>query len=321
MIRLLVTGASGFIGRHCLAALRSSDIEIHAVSSRNDARHAGLAHWHGCDLLDRNAASRLIYEVKPTHLLHLAWIATPGVYWTSPLNEDWQVASRRLAECFVASGGERMVVTGTCAEYDWSRGTCFEAEVNSDPASPYAKAKLELSRELAELASAAGIGLAWARLFWTYGPFEPPSRLVPSIIRSLLHDEPALCTSGTQRRDYLYVGDVARALAKLVRTSVVGPVNVASGDAISVASIATAIAELLGKRHLLRLGAISAKTAEQPLVVADVERLRNELGCRPQYSVHEGLVETIHWWREREIRSDDSKGGSFTLHAEGASIA
>lgn len=321
MIRLLVTGASGFIGRHCLASLRSSDIEIHATSTRNDVRHAGVAYCHPCDLLDRESGSRLISEVRPTHLLHLAWIATPGEYWTSPLNEEWKVASRQLAECFIAAGGERMVVTGTCAEYDWSRGLCIETEEHPDPPSPYAKAKLALSKELAEIASAADMGLAWARLFWTYGPYEPQARLVPSIILSLLRDEPALCTAGTHRRDYLYVSEVARALASLVRSSMVGPVNVASGTTISVASIATAIADVMDKRHLLRLGAIQPTSAEPPLVVADVGRLQNELGFHPQHSLKAGLMETIKWWSECVNRSDGSKACSFKPTTDGAYVA
>jgi UDP-glucose 4-epimerase len=82
----------------------------------------------------------------------------------------------------------------------------------------------------------------------------------------------------------------------------IGLVNVASGRATPIASIATAIAEEMNKAHLLRLGAIEPKPDEPPLVVADVGRLRDELGFRPSYSLQTGLRQTIRWWTKRAGR-------------------
>jgi nucleoside-diphosphate-sugar epimerase len=260
--------------------------------------------------------------IKPTHLLHLAWIATPGVYWSSPLNEAWRAASRHLAETFAASGGERIIVTGTGAEYDWSKGVCVEGENDPSPSSPYAKAKLALLQELTELSSAAGISLAWPRMFWTYGPYEPPSRLVPSIILSLLRDEPALCTAGTHRRDMMHVCDVTRAIARMVCSSVAGPINVASGVAPTIASIATTIAAAMNKIHLLRLGVRVPDRPDAPLVVADVSRLENEVGFRPRISLEAGLRETIQWWTERMGHENErSAASSRAPRTQGAGIA
>jgi len=97
MMRILVTGARGFIGRHCVEALQNNGAEVHGTTSRTKHDQPSKVHWHRCDLLDANETSRLIAQLRPTHLVHLAWIATPGVYWTSPLNEAWKNASLHLA--------------------------------------------------------------------------------------------------------------------------------------------------------------------------------------------------------------------------------
>jgi len=311
MIRLLVTGASGFIGRHCLEALLPYNVELHAITTRIGIAHSGSAQWHVCDLLDCDSVTSLLNDLRPTHLLHLAWIATPGIYWRSPLNESWQSASRHLAEAFLANGGRRMVVAGTCAEYDWSTGVCRESEHDPHPSTPYAQAKLKLSAELAELCSRAGANLGWARIFWTYGPYEHPSRFVPSVILSLLRGEPALCTAGNQRRDYLHVADLGAALARFVLSDVAGTVNIASGQAATVASIAQFIGTELGCSDRLRLGAIAQPAGEAPLVVADVHRLHNELGFRPRYSLEAGLSDTVNWWQSTRL----SQPAEFNAHS------
>ncbi len=316
MIRLLITGANGFIGQHCLSALASSPYEIHAVTTKNNLPHTESIHWHQCNLLDADHSCRLIADIRPTHLLHLAWVTTPGVYWTSPLNETWRAASLNLAESFITFGGERMIVAGTCAEYDWNSAICREAEPDPTPTSPYAQAKSQLFQELTELSSATGVPLAWPRLFWSYGPHEPPERLIPSIILSLLNDQPAHCTAGKHRRDYLHVRDVARALAALVPASLIGPVNIASSTAPSIASIATAIAAALNKPHLLRLGSKTTNQPEAPLVVANIDRMQRYTAWRPQITLESGLQDTIRWWTEQLHETQHSRVGPASLRAQ-----
>src|SRR5258706_14740282 len=114
--RILVTGARGFIGRECLTRLSALDAELHALSTQSVSDAGGVT-WHQCDLLDSPAAVGLLQRIAPSHLLHLAWIAEPGVFWESPLNHRWLAASTVLFEAFYASGGKRVVAAGSCAEY------------------------------------------------------------------------------------------------------------------------------------------------------------------------------------------------------------
>jgi len=294
--RVLVTGADGFVGRHALAPLCACGYAVHGtgLGARAPVTAAPAADltWHAADLLDPAARHRLLDDVRPTHLLHLAWITTPGIYRTSPENVAWLEASRDLLEAFAAAGGERVVVAGSCAEYDGRAGLCDEATTPLAPRDPYGRAKDALRRDL----EASGLDAAWARLFFLYGPHEAPERLVASVIRSLLAGRPAACSAGTWRRDFLYVEDAAGALAKILASAVQGPVNVGSGQAPFVRDVARAIGEKLGHPELVHLGARPA-SEEVPLVVAATKRLREEVGFTPRWSLDAGLDAAIAWWR------------------------
>jgi nucleoside-diphosphate-sugar epimerase len=298
MTRLLITGGTGFLGRHCLRQLAGSGLDVHAVAHETAAEEMPHVVWHYCDLFASKEVQRLLDEVRPTHLLHLAWIATPVIFWNSVLNHDWVATTLVLFNAFRESGGKHFVGVGSCAEYDWSSGLCSERSQPDAPATVYGACKLKTFKTLARLASAGDCGLAWARLFWLFGPHESEQRLVPTVINCLLRGEPALCTVGTQRRDFLYVKDAARALIQLVTANVQGPVNIASGEAIAVSDIVRLIGRLMQRTDLIQLGSLPDRPGEAPLVVADVDRLR-KLQFAPEFAMESALSETIEWWQSR----------------------
>ncbi|HEY0077455.1 MAG TPA: NAD(P)-dependent oxidoreductase [Pyrinomonadaceae bacterium] len=309
MKRVLITGASGFIGRHCPASLQARGYEVHAVSSKSQpTEDAGDGvRWHRADLLDARQLSALLDETQPTDLLHLAWYAAPRLYWTSTENFRWVQASLNLLEGFAARGGRRAVVAGTCAEYDWRHtGRFFETETPLAPSTLYGASKRALHLMLDAFARQAGLSAAWGYVFFLYGEQEHSERLVASVVRALLKDEPALCSHGRQVRDFLHVADVADAFVALLDSRAEGAVNVASGEGVSLAEVVLRIGEKLGRRELIRLGARAASADEPPTLVADVSRLRDEVGWRPRIDLDAGLERTIRWWRnemERERAS------------------
>ena len=292
--RVLVTGAGGFLGRWAVPALESRGFEVQALRHRTDV-----------NLLERGAIEALIAAVRPTHLLHFAWIATPGLYWTSPENERWREAGAHLARAFFAAGGQRAVFAGSCAEYDWSRaGICAErttplADAEGPAPTAYAAAKLALAREVAGIADAAGGEVAWGRIFFQFGPGEHPARLVPGVVRSLLAGEEALCTPGTQVRSFLHAADVGDAFAALVDSGLTGPVNIGAAEQVTVAALVRMIAAGIGRPDLVRLGARPLPPGEPALLVPDVMRLRDELGWQPRFTLPDGIADTIAWWRSQ----------------------
>jgi nucleoside-diphosphate-sugar epimerase len=300
--RVLVTGATGFIGRPVVGALAARGLEVHGVSSRQIRDVYDQVIWHQADLLDAAQTAALVDRVRPSRLVHLAWDVQPGAWAGAGSHLAWLRAGVHLLERFAAAGGQRVVMTGSGAEYDWQAGVCSERTTPLAPATLYGTTKLALAQVLAAYGRDTGLSTAWARVFFTYGPHENERRLVASVVRSLLAGEPAACTDGRQVRDFLYVDDVAAAIVALLESPVTGAVNVASGEPLSVAALATRIGTLLGRPELVQLGARPTPANETPLVVADVSRLTQEVGWTPAYSLDEGLEATAAWWRTQGAR-------------------
>lgn len=303
MKRVLLTGATGFIGRHCLPALLAKGYEVHAVSSQALAVGSPGVHWHRADLLNSQQVAELTANVRATHLLHLAWFAVPGKYWTAPENFRWVQASLDLLQAFASQGGERVVVAGTCAEYDWRYGYCSERVTPLKPSTLYGVCKHSLQIMFDAFAGQTRLSAAWGRIFFLYGPHEYPGRLVASVIRSLLQDEPARCSHGNQIRDFLYVEDTAEAFVALLEAQTTGAVNIASGRPVTLKDVINVIAEKLDRQHLIQLGAVPVPASEPHLLVAEVERLTGEVGWSPKYDLRAGLDATIEWWRKPSAES------------------
>jgi nucleoside-diphosphate-sugar epimerase len=291
--RVLLTGASGFIGRHTLAPLAERGYEVHAVARRPS--QVGEAIWHVADLLDHGAVEQLLEEIRPTHLLHLAWYAEHGKFWDAHENVDWVAASLRLLRAFNAYGGRRAVVAGSCAEYDWS-GDCCDRQTPLDPATLYGISKNALRQVFETYSRSAGLSHAWGRIFFTYGPGEPPTRVVATVARALLSGKSVACTAGTQVRDFLYVADVADAFAALTDSAATGSFDVGSGHPLALRDLLLRLQDRAEAADLIEFGALPPRD-EPARIVADSGRLREHLGWRPGRSLDQGLDETLAWWR------------------------
>jgi nucleoside-diphosphate-sugar epimerase len=299
--RIVITGASGFIGSHCLPLLEQKGYEIHAFSSRfqPDFERSKIV-WHRVDLLHQSRLKEIMKDIRPSHLLHLAWYLEPGKWANSLENYRWVQASLDLLLAFCKFGGQRAVMVGSCAEYDWRHSYCIENLTPMKPNTVYGTCKYALQEMFGKFIENTELSGAWGRIFFLYGPHEHPVRLVSSVILSLLANQSAQCTHGNQRRDYLYVKDVADALIALLESHVVGSVNIASGQPLAIKEIVFKIAEKLDGKDLVQLGAINTSADEPNLVVGDITRLSKEVGWQPQYSLDRGLDETIKWWEHNQ---------------------
>jgi nucleoside-diphosphate-sugar epimerase len=295
--RVLVTGGTGFIGRHAVAALVRAGHELHVVA-RAPADGAGVT-WHAADLLDPGVVEEVVAAARATHLLHLAWYAEHGRFWNAPENVLWVERTLALFRAFAAHGGERAVMAGTGAEYDWAHGFCSEGVTPCRPATLYGAAKDATRRVVSAAGQQLGVEVAWGRVFFLYGPHEHPDRLVASVARALVEGRPAPISSGRQVRDFMHAEDVGGAFAALVDHTAVGAINVASGEPVAVRDLAATLGRLAGAPELVRVGELPDRPGEPPLLVADSRRLRHEVGFAPRYSLTDGLGETLDWWRAR----------------------
>jgi nucleoside-diphosphate-sugar epimerase len=294
MHSVLVTGGSGFIGSQTLAPLAARGFRVH-VASRRIPSTAAVSHditFHKCDLDSPEQVWRLLHETRPTHLLHLAWYAEHGRFWTSPKNLDCVAASLTLFRAFAECGGKRIVAAGTCAEYDWTTGA--ERFAESSPVKPhtlYGRAKDSLRAILEQWSTGAGLSSAWGRVFLLYGPGEDERRLVPSIAGPLAEGGIAKCLCGTHVRDFLHVNDVAAAFAALVDSAVTGPVNVSSGEGIELGQVARLLAGPSVPAGRLQIEQRPFTPENPQHIVGDATRLRDEVGWRPSRTLEQGLDE------------------------------
>jgi len=299
--RVLVTGATGFIGRHVVDPLLARGFEVVATTSGDvplDVRNG--VKWREVDLHNEGAVARVIDETEPTHLLHLAWYYAPGSVYTSVENVRWVEATLRLIRRFAGSRhARRVVLAGSCAEYAASAEPADEVLTPIAPTTLYGKAKHATAMLSRHVCDSAGVSMTSGRVFFVFGPGEHPDRLVSSVARALLAERDAPCSHGTQVRDFQLSIETADAFVALLASDVRGPVNIGSGESLSIREVVEHLGCLSGRPELVRLGAVSARPHEQQLVVPNLHRLTTEVGFCHHSSVREGLDLTFRWWAEQ----------------------
>lgn len=239
-MELLVTGATGFIGRYLVQELVRRGHKVTAVA-RNMGRAAQMpwfthTRFIACDLHDLTIAHSKLLGV-PDMVVHLAW---PGLPRYSELFhfERNLPADYNFLRAMIDAGTSRVLVTGTCLEYGMKCGMLSESD-SSDPQNPYALAKDTLRKFLEALRAKMAFALQWARLFYMFGEGQNPNSLLSQLDRAIdANDACFKMSGGEQLRDYLPVAEVARLLALLVEhPECNGIVNICSGAPSSVRSI------------------------------------------------------------------------------------
>jgi len=243
--------------------------------------------------------------VAPTHLLHFAWDAEHGRFWTSAENLRWVEATLRLLRAFAEHDGRRAVLAGTCAEYAWADQThCVEGQTPLEPATLYGAAKHGLQVIAHAHAHQAGYELAWGRVFFLFGPHEDPRRLAGSVGAALAAGRAVQTGAGNERRDFLYAPEAAAAFVAVLCSSVTGALNVASGQPIMMRDLVLALGAAAGRGDLIELGARPADGTSPAVLTADVRRLRDEVAWEPSLSLAETAAATMDWWRQHQRLGD-----------------
>lgn len=286
-MKVLLTGATGFIGRHVLAELQQQGIDAVAVGRTRPADYEG--DFITADLLQPEAPALVIDRARATHLIHLAWYTEHGAYWNSPLNLRWLDATVRLAQAFCAAEGEKLIAAGTCFEYDWAAGYCREDGSPLVPTTLYGTAKDATRRLLAAVCAAAGAQFVWGRVFVPYGEGEDERRLIPSLIAVFEGRREPFGVNGATYRDFLHVEDVARAFTCLLRLDARGVYNIASGHPTRIADIVLRIAEALGGDAVRVLDLPSTRPGEPDLLLGDNRKLKS-LGWR---TTHPSILQAL----------------------------
>lgn len=291
-MNVLVTGAGGFIGSRVAQLLLDRGHHVHAVvrptmpAPMFESAEGNFTVWPA-DLLDEGALRAAVNGSKPDAALHLAWFTEPGRYLhDKPKNLESLTAGAALLGRLTEVGCSRIVLGGTCLEGSVGPG-CQPTF--------YAVAKRAL-HDLAASLNSSDTTVACCHVFSVYGPGEDRRRAVPSVVRSLLQGDPVAVSLGTELRDYLYVDDVAHALCTVVGSDVAGTFDVCSGQPRQLRAVFEEIAIATGRGDLIRWGEREARPGENFEVGGDPMALTG-LGWSPSRSLHDGIAETVAWWR------------------------
>jgi nucleoside-diphosphate-sugar epimerase len=251
------------------------------------------------DLLDGGGMRSLLASVSPGACIHCAWYVDARDYVTSVENFRFVGASIDLALGLAAAGCGRFVGVGSCLEYSAAGGGPLREDGATSNESAYAASKLSVGSVLPQIGDATGMSTAWSRLFFLYGPHEKPSRLVPSVILSLLHGATARLTAGDQVRDFLHLEDVAAGLVAILDSELSGAVNVGSGVPVTVKHVAGTVASVLGVPDLVEQTLAPPGSAASPDELWADSSLLRSTGWAPRLSLLEGIADTVEWWRHR----------------------
>lgn len=278
MTRVLLTGSTGFVGRQVLRHLLAAGAEVTVTLRPDSPAPEGVAVIRSPDFFAEDAAFWTRACAGQDAVAHVAWYTEPGKYLHSPLNLDCLAGTVRLAQGAAAAGVAHLVGVGTCVEYDLTtpavaRHERLPVDAPLGPLTPYAAAKAAAFTALSK--NLPGMGFGWCRLFYLHGEGEDPRRLVPYVHQQLAAGQPVELTSGQQVRDFLDVAEAGRQIARATLDRMTGPLNICSGNPVTVADLAAEIARGYGRPDLIRLGARPDRADDPPFVVG-IPSLRPE---------------------------------------------
>lgn len=268
---ILLTGATGFVGRQVLKTLRERGKRIRAVL--REGSQGQLANFDAVesivttpDLFSENAGwwAEACKEVHT--IINVAWYAEPGRYLQSEKNLDCLIGTLQMANGAVQAGVERFIGIGTCFEYDLAGGT-LSVKTPLCPLTPYASTKAAAFMALSQCLPQQDIEFAWCRLFYLFGEGEDARRLVPYVHERLSKGQSVELTSGTQIRDFLDVREAGEKIVEVALSDRSGAINICSGIPITVRQLVEGIADSYNRRDLLNFGARPDNLIDPPKVV------------------------------------------------------
>ena len=305
-MKVLLTGASGFVGSYVLRqllALPGAEVgvllrdprgawRIQADLPRTEVLHASLD--------DADALEAAVGGFAPSHVAHLAWSGVLGKDRNDPSQRANVGRSTRLLEVAAQAGARHFIGLGSQAEYGPCQAKIDEATPTA-PTTLYGEAKLSTCRTSAELCERFGMRFAWLRLFSSYGPQDSPEWMIPYLTLKLLHRERPAVTAAEQLWDYIYVDDAAAAIAAVVRSEqAAGVFNLGSGTAPRLRDIIEMVRDAIDPSLPVGFGEVPYRPDQVMHLEADIGRLKRATGWKPAVPLSQGIRQTVEWYAKHD---------------------
>lgn len=299
-----MTGAAGFVGANLARALLDRFKQLHVIIKpstnpwriKNILKHVNV---HGADLIDRVKIRRILKDLRPDIVFHLA--AHGGYPHQSEFEQVMNgtvISTVNLLEGLKEIDFESFIHAGSSSEYGFKAKPMKETD-GLNPAFLYAAAKGSSSLICQGFAKVFKKPVVTLRLFSVYGPWEEPTRLIPTVVTSILKGRPVFMTSGKQVRDFVFVDDVVNACLKTCSKQNIGGeiFNIGTGEEITIEKVINRIVDLIGITVEIHKNRYPSRMWDTTHWKADISKAKRVLKWESRYDINQGLKKTIEWFR------------------------
>lgn len=304
--KILITGSTGFVGACLTHKLIGSSYEVHSIIRRESnlwriKNIIGKVNIHYVDLTDVNSLEKLIHNIKPNLIYHLA---TYGGY---PFQDDLGkiiqtniMGTVNLVKACSKIGFDCFINTGSSSEYGLKSKPMEEEDILK-PINNYGFSKAAATLYCQAVAKRERLPIVTLRLFSPYGYYENRARLIPTVILSCLSEKNPKLSSPKAVRDFIFIEDVIGAYIKAMETSDIGGeiFNIGYGQQQSAGEVVNKIVELTGNKVRPEWGKVSNPRFEPKVWQANISKAKSILKWEPSYNLEEGLNKTIEWFEKK----------------------
>jgi UDP-glucose 4-epimerase len=294
--KILITGASGFLGSHLCDRLCQNGAEVHAISRTERATDNDLLHWWQGNMEDMAVVQNIFQIIKPNIIFHLSGLITGAadLELVLPTFHSLVVSTINILTAATRIGCDRVVTTGSLEEPEPTQGEIA-------PISPYSAAKWASAAYSRMFHRLYQTPVVIVRPFMTYGPRQPVHKIIPSVTLSLLKGEAPKLASGVREVDWIYVDDVIDGMLAAARVAGVEgyTFDLGSGNLVSIRALVEQLTQIVNPRIQPLFGALPDRPVEK-VRVANTAYSLDKLEWQPCVSLETGLVTTVNWF-ERHV--------------------
>lgn len=296
-MKVFITGATGFVGKHVMTAVQQSGHDIIALTLKEDKTedHSNNIHWINGDLADLESLKPALISFNPDVVIHLAWQGIPD-YSQAVSKKNLYQSIDFLDFILENTNCHKIIASGSCWEYGRKKGVCRESDpVNID--NYFTWAKHSLNQYLSIKCAEKDVKFNWFRFFYVYGPGQREGALIPTLIKSVGASQSPQVNTPMNKNDFVFVGDIAKAMVKALELDISsGVYNLGSGDATSVYDICHIVEkQLMGKEDISKQVLNNGQNVETVNFWADMEKTQQELNMICDTNLEEGIKEHINY--------------------------